>query len=290
MRIGCREGAELWEEHDELGQTTIRERASVAGSEAKASNSLARLKDDLNRTLQKRGINEEKLVNHILGCEDCRRAVHRPTIEIDPEQLVYWYFRLNGFLTTVNFVVHDEETEEQRTEVDLVGVRFKDRQELLVDPMKDDCEFSRQETPVLFVIAEVSKTKCKLNGPWTKQNLRNLDRVLSAFGMVSKSTDSIRRASERVYNEGSHSGSFSMIRLIAVGRERSSSLKSFYPNVQQILFSEIASFVFERFDEYSLQKVSHPQWDGLGKMLWNIFGQSESKMEFVKTVLAHLET
>jgi hypothetical protein len=231
VKIICKAGAELWEEHEELDQSTIREKAAVAGSEARASNSLARLKDDLNLTLQKRITNEEKLVSHILGCEDCRRAVHRPTIEIDPEQLAYWYFRLNGFLTTVNFVVHDDEAEEQRTEVDLVGVRFKDRRELLVDPMKDDIKFSREETPVLFVIAEVSRTKCKLNGPWTKENLRNLDRVLSAFGMVTKSTDSIRHASELLYSEGSYLGSFAMIRLIAVGREESRSLKSSYPNV-----------------------------------------------------------
>lgn len=28
---------------------------------------------------------------------------------MNPEQLAYWYFRLNGFLTTVNFVVHPEQ-------------------------------------------------------------------------------------------------------------------------------------------------------------------------------------
>ena len=35
------------------------------------------------------------------------------------ENLAYWYFRLNGFLTIPNFVVHPDFGIEQRTEVDM---------------------------------------------------------------------------------------------------------------------------------------------------------------------------
>jgi len=30
------------------------------------------------------------------------------TLRIDPEDLAYWYFRLNGFLAIKNFVVHPD--------------------------------------------------------------------------------------------------------------------------------------------------------------------------------------
>jgi hypothetical protein len=50
---------------------------------------------------------------------------------MNPEQLAYWYFRLNGFVTTVTFGVHPEEGSEQRTDVDVLGVRSPHRAELL---------------------------------------------------------------------------------------------------------------------------------------------------------------
>ena len=62
---------------------------------------------------------------------------------VTPEALAYWYFRLNGFLTTANFVIHDEGGAGQRTDADILGVRFPFRAELLEDPMVDDALFTR---------------------------------------------------------------------------------------------------------------------------------------------------
>ena len=39
---------------------------------------------------------------------------------VTPEALAYWYFRLNGFLTTANFVIHDEGGAGQRTDADIL--------------------------------------------------------------------------------------------------------------------------------------------------------------------------
>ena len=76
---------------------------------------------------------------------------------INPEHLAYWYFRLNGFMTTVNFVVHPDEGCEQRTEVDLLGVRFPHRAELLSQPMPDDTPFIQETKRPYVVIAEVNE-------------------------------------------------------------------------------------------------------------------------------------
>jgi hypothetical protein len=55
-------------------------------------------------------------------------------VGIKTEKLVYWYLRLNGFLTIENFVVHPDQSREQRTDVDIIGVRFPFRAELLKKP------------------------------------------------------------------------------------------------------------------------------------------------------------
>ena len=56
---------------------------------------------------------------------------------IDPEKVAYWYFRLNGFLQIENFVVHPERRGGQRTDADLLAVRFPYRAERLFDDPND---------------------------------------------------------------------------------------------------------------------------------------------------------
>jgi hypothetical protein len=52
---------------------------------------------------------------------------------LDPEKVAYWYFRLNGFFQIENFVVHPERRGTQRTDADLLAVRFPHRAERLFD-------------------------------------------------------------------------------------------------------------------------------------------------------------
>jgi hypothetical protein len=72
-----------------------------------------------------------------------RSVVHavRPDELLLPEKVAYWYFRLNGFLQIENFIVHPSVRGSQRTDADLVAVRFPHRAEFLLDhphPMPDD--------------------------------------------------------------------------------------------------------------------------------------------------------
>ena len=53
------------------------------------------------------------------------------TMDIHPEKLAYWYLRLNGFLTIPNFVVHPDNGSNQKTDIDILGVRFPYRAENL---------------------------------------------------------------------------------------------------------------------------------------------------------------
>src|SRR6476661_7318065 len=96
---------------------------------------------------------------------------------LDPEKVAYWYFRLNGFLQIENFVVHPGRRGAQRTDADLLAVRFPYRAERLFDDpndvMADDehlLALSHDQIDVLIVEVKTNQP-CTLNGPWTRQEL-----------------------------------------------------------------------------------------------------------------------
>jgi len=76
---------------------------------------------------------------------------------IGTEKLVYWYLRLNGFLTIENFVVHPDQGRDQRTDVDILGTRFPYRSELLKNSMKDDKKVILNENKIVIILGEVKK-------------------------------------------------------------------------------------------------------------------------------------
>jgi hypothetical protein len=51
--------------------------------------------------------------------------------EMNPEKIAYWFFRLNGCATITNFVVHPDRRGSQRTDVDVLAVRFPYWHEIL---------------------------------------------------------------------------------------------------------------------------------------------------------------
>ena len=44
--------------------------------------------------------------------------------EMYPKMIAYWFFRLNGYANITNFVVHPDRRGSQRTDVDVLAVRF----------------------------------------------------------------------------------------------------------------------------------------------------------------------
>jgi hypothetical protein len=48
---------------------------------------------------------------------------------LEPEKVAYWYFRLNGFFQIENIVAHPARQGSQRTDADLLAVRFPFRVE-----------------------------------------------------------------------------------------------------------------------------------------------------------------
>jgi hypothetical protein len=188
---------------------------------------------------------------------------------MNPERLAYWYFRLNGFLTTENFIVHPDQGAEQRTDADLFAVRFAHRAENLLRPMKDDPAVITCQTFVNVIISEIKTGKCMLNGPWTRPERQNMQRVLKAMGCVPDA--GINITCEDLYQRGAWADATTTIRLFAIGEERNDALrlhgKTVLPATQQITWSEIIEFLVRRFTDYRGVKSSVGQWTADGKAL-----------------------
>ncbi len=179
-----------------------------------------------------------------------------------PERLAYWYFRLNGFLTTENFIVHPDEGQNQRTDADLLAVRFMYRAENLVSPMQDDPRVADCSSFANIIIAEIKTGRCALNGPWTDPARMNMERVLRAIGCVDE--QGVQHAASCLYRNGLWQNGTVSVRLFAVGEEKAQLL---IPENQQLTWSEIIQFLVDRFNGYRRQKSSVGQWTLDGRKL-----------------------
>ena len=199
-------------------------------------------------------------------------------IKIKSEKIAYWYFRLNGFLTIPNFVVHPDWGRGQRTDVDILGVRFPYRAELLENPMLDDEVFTKIKDKPYIIIAEVKSQTCNLNGPWTRREEKNMDRVLRAIG--SFTNEVLEEVALKLYDEGIYKNELYYLSLFCVGNQINRDLQRKYPNVPQITWDNILSFIYNRFEKYKDPKSAHTQWDSTGQQLWNNFLRCKDENEF----------
>jgi hypothetical protein len=222
-----------------------------------------------------------------------RRERARPVVErLDPEKMAYWYFRLNGFFLIENFIVHPEGRGGQRTDADLLAVRFPFRAERLFDDpndiMADDVQRLELRGDLIdVVIAEVKSGACALNGPWTEQRQQNVHRVLAAIGCLPH--DRIEPAAAAIYRSGIYRAGPSLrIRLVAVGRNRSEEIAIAYPEVTQLIWADMLAFIWDRFQRYRQQKRQVDQWDPVGREIQRLVEDSVDEGSFVVGTLRRM--
>lgn len=218
------------------------------------------------------------------------RPSARPVAEpLDPERVAYWYFRLNGFLQIENFVIHPVGRGSQRTDADLLAVRFPFRAERMFDGsgdiMADDMDGLALSSDLLdIVIAEVKTNQpCTLNGPWTRPDRKNVHRVIAAIGCLPP--DQIDAAAAEIYRVGVHRSAARQIRLVAVGGSRSDDIAARYPEVTQLLWPDMLAFIWNRFHRYRQQKRQVDQWDRVGrKIKW--LADRSNDVDFIAAALS----
>jgi hypothetical protein len=204
--------------------------------------------------------------------------------EMNPEKIAYWFFRLNGCATITNFLVHPDQGGSQRTDVDVLAVRFPYRAELWTsgDPMEDHPVF-KSDGKIDIIFAEVKHGPCRLNGPWTNQSDENMQRTLYAVGAFEPHRAS--EVAEALYRVGCYQDDIYRVRLFAVGDRKNNAI---LPNAVQLVWDEILAFIFDRFTRYHAQKAHHGQWDSTGRQLYAL--ASRTQEEFIETVRASMQT
>jgi hypothetical protein len=207
--------------------------------------------------------------------------------KISSESLAYWFLRLNGFLTITNFVVHPEEGGRQRTDVDILGVRFPYRSENSQKPMQDFEVFTKVKDKPFIAITEVKQGTCNLNGPWTNRKRGNMPRVLCALGALEKSEVPI--AAEQIYDTGVYHNKTVYISLVCIGSIVQRELQNTYCEVPQITWDQVIRFIFRRFNDYRDQKVDHSQWDVAGKFLWDLYDKCRNEAGFARSLCEKAE-
>lgn len=188
-------------------------------------------------------------------------------MKLTSERVGYWYFRLNGFFTIPNLVVHPDQAGNQNTDADLLGVRFPYRTELLHDPMRDDEVLTDMTDGILVVLTEVKKGLCKINRSLQDPALLNVQRLLRAIGIHP--TNEINEIANEIYSHGYFTSDLYHITFCCIGHSRNSGLLETYPCVPQILWKHVFRFIYDRFARHRSRKANHPQWDMSGKLLWN---------------------
>jgi hypothetical protein len=201
-------------------------------------------------------------------------------MNVKSESLAYWYFRLNGCLTIPNFVVHPDRGREQRTDVDVIAVRFPHRSELQM--MQDDPIIASDRNRIRIILAEVKTSNCNLNGPWTDPLRRNMQRVIRAIGTFQRDlTDAV---AGKLYEKGIYVDALYNMSLFCIGSQCNEHVRTQYPDVPQLTWNQILEFVFDRFTKYKHQKVSHPQWDDTAKSLWDRAMRAKTAEDFKKEI------
>jgi len=196
------------------------------------------------------------------------------------QDLAHWYFRLNGCLTVANFIIHPLHAGPQRTEVDIVGVRFPYRHEF-DDPEAYDSPFKEADR-TLFLIAEVKRGRCDLNPPLRVE--KNISYVLKSLSPVN--ADRLAVASSDWANSGAHSGPDLSCRFMCFGERRSDTLEG---SICQKTWDEVLHFVHRRFSYFFRVKRDNEQWDSMGRALWRQWQQSrENNATFAKSVKKEL--
>jgi len=203
------------------------------------------------------------------GSSQSRSAVERIEYAMfKPEELANWYLRLNGFLTIPNFVLHPDSPGSQRTDADVLGLRFPFRKEFPgVEADHSSLRFSTSKPSLYF--AEVKSNQIDLNESWKNPNKENINKALLAIGLFQSEKD-VQEASEALYERGSCESQLYYCSLLFIGDVDVGRIPQQYNDVPRIFWDDTISFVHSRFRQFVRIKSDNQQWGDAGKKLYSL--------------------
>lgn len=208
-------------------------------------------------------------------------------MEIANGRLAYWYFRLNGFLSIENFIVHEGlNTDRHLTDIDFLGVRFCHRKELfnsrintfLEDDNDSDLFKYNAKDRIYIVFAEIKRGACSINRSWI-DNTELFPNLLQAIGITKPSQ--ISKIAKRLQMNGYVNVNRYFISFASVGSHNNSKLIP-YEKIPVIIWDEIISFIYKRVKENQRLKINMQEWGvhSEGSTLFSLARNSESLIEF----------
>ena len=197
---------------------------------------------------------------------DVRRERLRTTRGKRAEDVVSWYFRLNGFLSTAGFVIHDDEPGGQITEADLLGVRFSHTVESLMGIKMTDDRWMQQlcdHDQILFVIVEVKASHCSVNRKWTERSHGAMERTIRRLGFAAP--EEVKAIAVSMYDRLRWKCDRYILQFVSVGSSRNHEARKRYPDLVQLTWDDIAAFLWERFSAFGRVKGAPGQWPRFGR-------------------------
>jgi hypothetical protein len=198
------------------------------------------------------------------------------------EELTNWYLRLNGFLTIPNFILHPPSQGSQRTEADVVGIRFPFRKEFQNSDVDDSKLQYSLTKPSLFIV-EVKTQEIELNDTWASSSKGNINKIMTDLGIYLEQRE-IATASDSLYESGRFNGEPYYCPLLFVGNIDVGRIPGRYLSVPRILWADVVAFIHQRFRKFARIKADNQQWDQLGKDLYNLATNYEKLGDFEKEV------
>jgi hypothetical protein len=190
----------------------------------------------------------------------------RGALPTKSEELAQWYFRLNGFLTLPNFVLHPSSPGSQRTDADVIGVRFPFRREFGSHEI-DEPGFRKHSSTPYFVLAEVKSGWVGPNRAWRDSTKSNIEDILAAVGPFDSEENKV--AAEQLRSHGVYQGRGLYCSLFFIGEQLDESATGF-EKVPHRTWNDVLSFIYKRFTEFAPLKTQTDQWDETGRKLSNL--------------------
>jgi hypothetical protein len=172
------------------------------------------------------------------------------------EEVVRFYLKLQGFFTLVNLALHkDRPSRDLMTEADLLAMRLEYSCEHIDKRRLQDCEKLTSvidaEGTRIFLIAEIKSSVCAINEAWDYRceqsvALQNYHYAIKKMGF--RKVHDAKQVAMTVAEKGRWRDENTVVQFICFGKKRSPDLER-----SQILFSDIATFLSERFHNLPLK-------------------------------------
>jgi hypothetical protein len=193
------------------------------------------------------------------------------------EEVVRFYLKLQGFFTLVNLALHKERpSRDLKTEADLLAMRLEHSCEHIANRRLKDCEKLRGVIDAkgrrIFLIAEIKSSACAINEAWDyrcedSDAAEHYHYAIKKLGFCNASD--ARQVSITVAEKGRWKDDNTVVQFICFGKTHSPNLER-----SQILFSDIATFLTERFTNNLSPKIPER---ANALIAWGEFGHGAAK-------------